>query len=160
MKEIVGIAFSGHPFLWLRINLPNQDFNQFSCSKQQMQAKRYLKACLCNEFEKNRRSRFWYTYLWSNFRLFILLPIFTKNRKTFYPSIWQYIYIKFGCSDFIRFGDILIRRFHLYTCTYAQTNFQKTLFWIERTLKHINKVKIRHQIFWPNTIFPLPALNQ
>ena len=49
--------FLAHPLLRPKMNLPNQNFYRFSCSKQ-LQEKSYLKKLLkrtlCVEFERNR----------------------------------------------------------------------------------------------------------
>ena len=85
--------------------------------------------------------------------------IFTKAKK-YYLYTYLVLRIKFGASILISFeilstGCSSHSHTHTHIHVYAQTNFQKPIFWTQVTWKHINQVKTRYRKFWQNTILPL-----
>ena len=127
----------------------------FSCSKWQMHFKKHVKKCLYIKLEGNYLSHFWDIPFCSSYST----SRFSISVITWKDYLYTYLVlcIKFGVSIFIIFGDIKRWIFPTRASIYVQTSFQKPIFRIQGTSKHVNKVKTFHQKFWPNTLFPLSS---
>ena len=100
-----------------------------------------------------RHLRFVLPHLW--FFVFCqnldILSIHLSDTVSVY-KIWYFYFYQFWTYKQLNIPHTITHT-HI---TYAQSNFQNPIFWVQGTSKHINQVKNRHWKFWPKTILPLP----
>ena len=139
LKKIVQATFQKHEFSRAKIWLPNLYFHQFVCNKRPIRSKKHAKKMFTYRVRRKSLEPFLRHRLLQIFRFLQNLEVLSIHLSSTVYKIWCfYLY------QFQRYKELNIP---FPSHTYTQTNFQKTLFWIQGTSEHINQVKSRYRKF-------------